>query len=143
MSEGIGIGFCSPRLRVSPGIAIARYRHLTVAFAGYVGKSEAFDQTIGRFSMSYADQAERDHTTFMDAIRKGRIEAQMEHWAIGNAMNSLSAKIRRWGWLAALSFVSDVSATALLMGAGCASRCTTRSSLSTRTQKSSSSHPSC
>ena len=47
--------------------------------AGYVGKGDIFDRAIARFSLSYADQAERDHTTFMDAIRKGRIEAQMEH----------------------------------------------------------------
>ena len=47
--------------------------------AGYVGKSDVFDRAIARFSKSYADQAERDHATFMDAIRKGRIEAQMEH----------------------------------------------------------------
>ena len=46
--------------------------------AGYVGKSEVLDEAIARFSMSYADQAERDHAAFMNAIRKGRIEAQME-----------------------------------------------------------------
>ena len=46
--------------------------------AGYAGKSEALDEAIARFSMSYADQAERDHAAFMNAIRKGRIEAQME-----------------------------------------------------------------
>jgi len=47
--------------------------------AGYIGKRDIFDRAIARFSLSYADQAERDHATFMDAIRKGRIEAQMEH----------------------------------------------------------------
>ena len=46
--------------------------------AGYAGKSEVLDEAIARFSMSYADQAERDHAAFMNAIRKGRIEAQME-----------------------------------------------------------------
>ena len=46
--------------------------------AGYVGKSGVLDEAIARFSMSYADQAERDHAAFMNAIRKGRIEAQME-----------------------------------------------------------------
>ena len=46
--------------------------------AGYIGKNDVFDTAIARFSRSYADQAERDHATFMDAIRKGRIEAQME-----------------------------------------------------------------
>ena len=46
--------------------------------AGYAGKSEVLDEAIARFSMSYADQAERDHAAFMSAIRKGRIEVQME-----------------------------------------------------------------
>ena len=46
--------------------------------AGYAGKSEVLDEAIARFSMSYADQAERDHAAFMNAIRKGRIEVQME-----------------------------------------------------------------
>jgi hypothetical protein len=47
--------------------------------AGYVGKSDAFDRAIARFSRTYADQSERDHATFIDAIRKGRIEAQIEY----------------------------------------------------------------
>jgi hypothetical protein len=46
--------------------------------AGYVGKSDVLDKAIARFSMSYADQAERDHAAFMNAIRTGRIEARME-----------------------------------------------------------------
>ncbi len=46
--------------------------------AGYAGKTEVLDEAIARFSMSYADQAERDHAAFMNAIRKGRIEVQME-----------------------------------------------------------------
>jgi hypothetical protein len=46
--------------------------------AGYLGKSDTFDHAIARFSRSYADQIERDHATFLDAIREGRIEAQME-----------------------------------------------------------------
>ena len=46
--------------------------------AGYVGKSDVFDEAIARFSKKYADQAERDHAAFMDAIRMGRIETQKE-----------------------------------------------------------------
>ena len=46
--------------------------------SGYLGKSDLFDRAIARFSRSYADQTERDHAAFMNAIRKGRIEAQME-----------------------------------------------------------------
>jgi len=47
--------------------------------AGYVGKSDAFDRAIARFSRNYADQSERDHATFIDAIREGRIEAHIEY----------------------------------------------------------------
>ena len=46
--------------------------------SGYLGKSDVFDRAIARFSRDYADQTERDHGAFMKAIRKGRIEAQME-----------------------------------------------------------------
>jgi uncharacterized protein (DUF2252 family) len=46
--------------------------------AGYLGKRDVFDRALARFSRSYADQAERDHATFMNAVRDGRIEAQME-----------------------------------------------------------------
>jgi uncharacterized protein (DUF2252 family) len=47
--------------------------------AGYLGKKDVFDRAVARFARSYADQSERDHAAFMNAIRKGRIEAQMEH----------------------------------------------------------------
>lgn len=47
--------------------------------SGYLGKSDVFDTAIARFSMTYADQAERDHAAFMQAIRNGRIEVQTEH----------------------------------------------------------------
>ena len=43
------------------------------------GNSDALDLAIARLSRSYAGQVERDHATFMDATREGRIEAQMEH----------------------------------------------------------------
>lgn len=47
--------------------------------AGYLGKSDIFDRAIADFSVSYADQAERDHAAFMEAIRKGRIEVEVQH----------------------------------------------------------------
>jgi uncharacterized protein (DUF2252 family) len=47
--------------------------------AGYLGKSDVFDRAIARFARDYADQTERDYAAFMDAIRKGRIEALIEH----------------------------------------------------------------
>jgi uncharacterized protein (DUF2252 family) len=47
--------------------------------AGYIGKSDVFDSAVMRFSVNYADQAEKDHAAFMQAIREGRIEVQAEH----------------------------------------------------------------
>src|SRR5262249_39389570 len=46
--------------------------------AGYLGKSDRFDKAVTRFSATYADQAERDHAAFMQAIRKRRIEVVRE-----------------------------------------------------------------
>jgi uncharacterized protein (DUF2252 family) len=46
--------------------------------AGYLGKNDVFDKAIGRFSVAYADQAERDHAIFKDAIRRGKIQVEVE-----------------------------------------------------------------
>ena len=32
------------------------------AIAGYLGKSDQFDEAMGKFALAYADQAERDHS---------------------------------------------------------------------------------
>ena len=44
--------------------------------AGYLGKTEAFDEAIATFAIAYADQTERDHAAFLKAIRAGRIRAR-------------------------------------------------------------------
>jgi uncharacterized protein (DUF2252 family) len=41
--------------------------------AGYLGKSGAFDEAIAKFSVAYADQAERDHAVFVKALRAGHL----------------------------------------------------------------------
>ena len=43
--------------------------------AGYLGRSEAFDDAIAAFAASYADQTERDHAALAAAIRSGRVAA--------------------------------------------------------------------
>lgn len=48
-----------------------------VVLTGYMGKSTAFEDAIADFSMAYANQNERDHAALLNAIRSGRIEAQM------------------------------------------------------------------
>jgi uncharacterized protein (DUF2252 family) len=46
-----------------------------VAIAAYLGKSDAFDDSIADFSERYADQNEQDYQAFADAITSGRLEA--------------------------------------------------------------------
>jgi uncharacterized protein (DUF2252 family) len=46
--------------------------------AGYLGKSDVFDRAITSFSEQYADQAERDHAAFMQAVRHGQIAVEAE-----------------------------------------------------------------
>ena len=41
--------------------------------AGYLGKSDAFDEAIAKFAVAYADQTERDYALFVKAIRAGRL----------------------------------------------------------------------
>jgi hypothetical protein len=60
------------------GWALARAHARTgdpACIAGYLGKSSAFDEAIGKFAVAYADQTERDHATLLKAIRAGRIRA--------------------------------------------------------------------
>jgi uncharacterized protein (DUF2252 family) len=46
--------------------------------AGYMGKSDTFDEAIGDFAAAYADQNERDHAALVEALRQGRVEAVVE-----------------------------------------------------------------
>jgi len=49
-----------------------------VAIASYLGRSDSFDRAIGRFSVLYADQNERDYSAFVDAVRTGRLAAMRD-----------------------------------------------------------------
>lgn len=46
--------------------------------SGYLGKSDAFDQAIGKFALAYADQTEYDHAVLKAAAKSGRIKALVE-----------------------------------------------------------------
>jgi len=46
--------------------------------SGYLGKSDAFDQAIGKFALAYADQNERDHAALAAAVKAGRVKALVE-----------------------------------------------------------------
>jgi uncharacterized protein (DUF2252 family) len=46
--------------------------------SGYLGKSDRFDEAIADFANAYADQTERDHRVFEQAVRAGKLEVFME-----------------------------------------------------------------
>jgi uncharacterized protein (DUF2252 family) len=46
--------------------------------AGYLGKSDRFDQAVADFAVAYADQSERDHETLTKAVRAGKLEVLVE-----------------------------------------------------------------
>jgi uncharacterized protein (DUF2252 family) len=46
--------------------------------SGYLGKSDAFDQALGKFALAYADQTERDYAVLVRAVKSGRLQAQIE-----------------------------------------------------------------
>jgi Uncharacterized protein conserved in bacteria (DUF2252) len=48
------------------------------AISGYLGKSDAFDQSLAAFSVAYADQNEKDHAALKRAIRDGKVKADFE-----------------------------------------------------------------
>jgi NAD(P)H-dependent flavin oxidoreductase YrpB (nitropropane dioxygenase family) len=47
-----------------------------VAIAAYLGETNAFDKSITDFAERYADQNERDHQEFVNAIKSGRLKAE-------------------------------------------------------------------
>jgi hypothetical protein len=42
--------------------------------AGYVGNSEALDESMARFGFAYGDQTERDYDALVAAAKSGRIK---------------------------------------------------------------------
>jgi uncharacterized protein (DUF2252 family) len=65
----------------SCGTTLARAHARTgepATISGYLGKRDTFDKAIADFSVSYADQVERDYEVFVKAIRKGRLQAFAE-----------------------------------------------------------------
>jgi uncharacterized protein (DUF2252 family) len=50
----------------------------SVILTGYMGQSSAFEDAIADFSVSYAEQNEKDHAALLKAIRAGRVQAQTE-----------------------------------------------------------------
>jgi len=48
-----------------------------IAIASYLGKSDTFDTAIWQFAVSYADQNDLDYAALADAVKAGRIVAEM------------------------------------------------------------------
>ena len=46
--------------------------------AGYLGKSERFDQALVQFAFCYADQNDADYKIFKQAIEDGRLVTKVE-----------------------------------------------------------------
>ncbi|WP_347176215.1 DUF2252 domain-containing protein [Pseudomonas sp. NyZ480] len=46
--------------------------------SGYLGKSDAFDQALGKFALAYAKQNAMDYAALVNAEKKGRIKALRE-----------------------------------------------------------------
>jgi hypothetical protein len=46
--------------------------------SGYLGTSDTFDRALASFSVTYANQNEKDHAALKRAIRTGKIKAQAE-----------------------------------------------------------------
>jgi uncharacterized protein (DUF2252 family) len=62
------------------GMALARAHNKAgdaAMIAGYLGKSDEFDQAIGDYAVAYADQVERDYATFVKAARDGRLKSDL------------------------------------------------------------------
>ena len=60
------------------GSVLARAHARTVdpvVLSGYMGKSTAFEDALADFSVAYADQNERDHAAFTQAVASGRLAA--------------------------------------------------------------------
>ncbi|MGO9431371.1 DUF2252 family protein [Rhodoblastus sp.] len=47
--------------------------------SGYLGKGSDFDEAMGRFALSYADQAEQDHAALKSAVSAGIIDVELEY----------------------------------------------------------------
>jgi len=43
--------------------------------AGYLGKSDAFDEALADFAVAYADQSELDHQRLVDTVAAGKVRA--------------------------------------------------------------------
>ncbi len=48
-----------------------------VAIASYLGRSDVFDRAMVKYAQAYADQNERDFLALHEAVRQGRLTAEL------------------------------------------------------------------
>jgi len=51
----------------------------SVLLNAYLGKSEAFEDAVAKFAVSYADQNDKDHAALVRAVRAGKVQAEVVH----------------------------------------------------------------
>lgn len=54
-----------------------------VMLSGYLGRSDAFEDAMVKFSRSYAEQNERDHAALIGAVRSGKVMARTDSEEMG------------------------------------------------------------
>jgi uncharacterized protein (DUF2252 family) len=54
--------------------------------AGYLGSSGKFDKAIGDYAVAYADQVERDYSTFVKAVSSGRLKSDVSANGLATAL---------------------------------------------------------
>ncbi|HEY3586588.1 MAG TPA: DUF2252 domain-containing protein, partial [Myxococcaceae bacterium] len=73
MEMGVYATWCGRALALSH----ARAGHPGI-LAGYMGKSDTYDQAIASFAVVYAEQNERDHAALARAVKQGKVKAEFE-----------------------------------------------------------------
>lgn len=71
------------------GLALARAHDKAgdaAMIAGYLGRSDKFDEAIGDYAVAYADQVERDYARFVEAVRNGRLRSDLSLGKLENAL---------------------------------------------------------
>ncbi len=84
MSAAIEAGVSAAQMRLYAELCGRTLAHAhaksgdAATIAGYLGKSDDFDQAIGEFALAYADQNEKDYAALVAAVKAGQINALVE-----------------------------------------------------------------
>ncbi len=76
MLQPVGLGFYGGICAWALARAHARTGD-SVAISAYLGTSDMFDGAIADFAEAYADQNQRDHAAYVEAIRDGHVSTSV------------------------------------------------------------------